>query len=246
MKIRQPAADELKIVTPAWALQRATEIGAEMARNISALGVRVIGDLPALGQAPASEPQLRADDGPGGPLIPAEVAVRAVAGAFIAGGVASPASAEAPPPEPSRPPQQAPPPPPPDLPRPDPRRAAHRAPRESGRQGPYRGAGAPSPPAGAKGTAAITLGRHYLIFCNSAQLCRSGKALVWGFIRCHGGQIYCAHSRWPGGRRPAPPHDPGRVRTGHDGPAIGTRPVARSETGQGTVSEPGMSSFCWI
>jgi hypothetical protein len=129
MKIRQPAADELKIVTPAWALQRATEIGAEMARNISALGVRVIGDLPALGQAPASEPQLRADDGPGGPLIPAEVAVRAVAGAFIAGGVASPASAEAPPPAPSSPPQQAPPPPPPNLPRPDPRRAAHRAPR---------------------------------------------------------------------------------------------------------------------
>jgi hypothetical protein len=42
---RQPAPDEEKIVTPAWALKRAAEIGAEMAGNILALGVRVTGDV---------------------------------------------------------------------------------------------------------------------------------------------------------------------------------------------------------
>ncbi len=87
MKTRQPSSNELKIVTPAWAVKRATEIGAEMARNISALGVRVIGDISALGQPTADLPQACEDSGPSGPLVPAEAAVKAVLGAFVAGGV---------------------------------------------------------------------------------------------------------------------------------------------------------------
>ncbi len=87
MKTRQPSSNELKIVTPAWAVKRATEIGAEMARNISALGVRVIGDISALGQPTADLLQAREDSGPAGPLVPAEAAVKAVLGAFVAGGV---------------------------------------------------------------------------------------------------------------------------------------------------------------
>ncbi len=49
----QPAPDEARITTPAWALDRAVEIGAEMAKNIVALGVRVVGDLSSLGSFPA-------------------------------------------------------------------------------------------------------------------------------------------------------------------------------------------------
>ena len=85
---RQPSPDEPGIVTPAWALERAAEIGAEMADNILALGVRVVGDISALGKLPADPPQAEADAGFMKPLIPAEAAARAVAGAFSAGGVA--------------------------------------------------------------------------------------------------------------------------------------------------------------
>jgi hypothetical protein len=87
MKARQPAPDELKIMTPPWALERAAEIGAEMAGNISALGVRVIGDISALAKPTVDVPAARAYAGPTGPLVPAEGAVQAIVGALIAGGV---------------------------------------------------------------------------------------------------------------------------------------------------------------
>src|SRR5262249_43833804 len=87
MKTRLPAEDEQRIVTPPWARYRAAEIGAEMAGNIAALGVRVIGDLAELGRPPDSLAQAEEDDWPARPLIPAEAAVRALVGAFIAGGV---------------------------------------------------------------------------------------------------------------------------------------------------------------
>jgi hypothetical protein len=87
MKIaRQPSPDEPKIVTPAWALERAAEIGAEMADNIVALGVRVVGDISALGRVPADLAGAT-DAGSAVPLMPAEAAAQAVAGAFAAAGV---------------------------------------------------------------------------------------------------------------------------------------------------------------
>jgi hypothetical protein len=81
---RQPSAGEPRIVTPAWALERMAEMGGEIARNISALGVRVVGDISALGRPDL--PETAPDAPPPGYLIPAEAAAQAVIGAFLAGG----------------------------------------------------------------------------------------------------------------------------------------------------------------
>jgi hypothetical protein len=88
LKTRQPRPGEPRIATPVWALKRATEIGAEMAENIAALGVRVIGDLSSLGDLP------EADAEPAPPMLPAEAAVQAVVGALRAGGVGRPETAD--------------------------------------------------------------------------------------------------------------------------------------------------------
>jgi hypothetical protein len=88
LKTRQPEPGEPRIATPVWALKRATEIGAEMAGNIAALGVRVIGDLSVLGELPET------DTKPAQPMLPAEAAVQAILGAFRAGGVAGLKTAE--------------------------------------------------------------------------------------------------------------------------------------------------------
>jgi hypothetical protein len=87
---RQPSPDEPKIVTPVWALKRAAEIGAEMAENISALGVRVIGDISALGKVPPGLQEAATGTQPAAPLIPAGAAAQALIGAFTAAGVAGP------------------------------------------------------------------------------------------------------------------------------------------------------------
>jgi hypothetical protein len=84
---RQPAPDEQKIPTPAWALERAASIGAEMAEKILALGVRVVGDISILGTVPPGLASAAADLGSGPPPIPAEAAMLAVSGAFGAGGI---------------------------------------------------------------------------------------------------------------------------------------------------------------
>lgn len=84
MKTRQPRPEEPRIATPVWALKRATEIGAEMAENIAALGVRVIGDLSSLGDLPETGSQ------PAPATLPAEAAAQAIVGALRAGGVAGP------------------------------------------------------------------------------------------------------------------------------------------------------------
>ncbi len=89
---RQPLPGEPKIVSPAWALERAAEIGAEMAENILALGVRVVGDISVLGRLPGGLPEPGAEPGPRMPLLPADAAAQAVLGAFIAGGVADQAA----------------------------------------------------------------------------------------------------------------------------------------------------------
>ncbi|HUD77667.1 MAG TPA: hypothetical protein VMR00_07440 [Streptosporangiaceae bacterium] len=88
---RQPAPDEPRIVTPAWALERAADIGAEMAANIRALGVRVVGDLSTLGQRPA-DPAREAAAGAARayPAIPSQPAAGAHARvALLTTGVAS-------------------------------------------------------------------------------------------------------------------------------------------------------------
>jgi hypothetical protein len=88
LKTRQPRPGEARIATPVWALKRATEIGAEMAENIAALGVQVIGDLSALSDLP------EADAEPAPPMLPADAAVQAIVGALRAGGVAGPKSSD--------------------------------------------------------------------------------------------------------------------------------------------------------
>jgi hypothetical protein len=89
---RQPLPEEPKIVTPQWALERAAEIGAEMADNISALGVGVIGDISVLGRAPAGPQEAAADTEPAVAAVPAEAAAHALIGAFTAAGVVGPAA----------------------------------------------------------------------------------------------------------------------------------------------------------
>jgi len=87
---RRPSPGEPRISTPSWALDRAAAISAEMARNIEALGVHVVGDLSALGRRPAEAGPVAgagpdAEAGPD-PLVPVEAAVQAALGGFLAGG----------------------------------------------------------------------------------------------------------------------------------------------------------------
>lgn len=77
----RPAPHEPRITTPAWAVERAAEMGAEAARAITDLGVRVVGDLKILGETPeqpAAEPPE--------PVVSADSACQAVIGAIVAGG----------------------------------------------------------------------------------------------------------------------------------------------------------------
>jgi len=82
---RQPAAGEAQITTPTWALVRAAEIGALAAQEISALGVRVLGDISVLGSMPdvtpdeeAARPALAETN------VPVSVATEAVIGTIAA------------------------------------------------------------------------------------------------------------------------------------------------------------------
>ncbi|MFC8087460.1 hypothetical protein [Streptomyces sp. NPDC057340] len=80
MQAYQPCSGEPRITTPAWAGAAAAEVAAEMVANISALGVRVVGDLAVL---------TRRADGTAEPLAPAGIptaaAVEAVLGGIRAG-----------------------------------------------------------------------------------------------------------------------------------------------------------------
>ena len=111
MKCRRPLPGEPQIATPAWALERLAEISAEMTTNIAGLGVRVVGDLAALGRspdlaapgrspglaAPGHSPARPAEAGAeartADPVIPVEAAAQAVLGAILAGGIADLAAA---------------------------------------------------------------------------------------------------------------------------------------------------------
>lgn len=66
---------------PRWAVERTTELGAESAAKIAALGIRVVGDLDSLGQAPDTMYSGR----PPRPMVPASVAAEAIVNAIAAG-----------------------------------------------------------------------------------------------------------------------------------------------------------------
>jgi hypothetical protein len=80
-----PTTQDVKISTPQWALEAAAEIGAEMARRIGAMGVRVLGDpallsaVPKPGFTPTAVPE---------PRIAPEVAAQALYGALAAAAAA--------------------------------------------------------------------------------------------------------------------------------------------------------------
>ncbi|HEY3523402.1 MAG TPA: hypothetical protein VGK63_06835, partial [Candidatus Limnocylindrales bacterium] len=85
MKQRRPSADEARIETPQWALDRALEVEAEIVAGIGASGVRVVGDLDCLaaksegGVEGAAQPPV---------MIPPAIAARAMMGVLISTGVA--------------------------------------------------------------------------------------------------------------------------------------------------------------
>lgn len=85
-----PSPEDVKILTPEWAVDAAAEIGAEIARRIDGMGVRVIGDpglLRAVPKAPApTAPASTAPalDGIPAPRISPEVAAQALYGALAA------------------------------------------------------------------------------------------------------------------------------------------------------------------
>lgn len=75
-----PSPEDVKILTPEWAVEAAAEIGAAMVRRIADLGVRVIGDPGLL----SAVPRTPAMDGIPAPRISPEVAARALYGALAA------------------------------------------------------------------------------------------------------------------------------------------------------------------
>ncbi len=75
LKRRTPGADEPRIETPAWALERAYAIGREIVDGIAASGVRVIGELESLAQ-----PVRAAAGGAPSPAVDARSPVRGAAG----------------------------------------------------------------------------------------------------------------------------------------------------------------------
>jgi hypothetical protein len=82
---RTPRADEPRIVTPQWALDRAAEIGAAAADKLPTLGVRIVGDVSTLGApALAEEPREATNEEV---VLPVEAARQAVIGTILASGV---------------------------------------------------------------------------------------------------------------------------------------------------------------
>lgn len=86
VKRRTPDAGEAKIVTPAWAVERASAIGAEMVSAIRSSGVHVDGDLSLLsnGSAGTAAPEVSADSDQ--VAISPEIAARVAMGILFASG----------------------------------------------------------------------------------------------------------------------------------------------------------------
>lgn len=74
---RTPAEAESRVPLPAWAVERAVTLGAEMVADIRASGVPVVGDLDTLAD-PALAPNV--GDVPEGTAVPADAAGRLLAG----------------------------------------------------------------------------------------------------------------------------------------------------------------------
>ncbi len=84
MKRRDPSPDEAKIVLPAWAAEPVTTIQREIVGGIRASGVRVIGDLDRLTDAPDTA----AAPGPAGIAVAPEIAAALAIGIVVASGEA--------------------------------------------------------------------------------------------------------------------------------------------------------------
>lgn len=75
---RHPTADEPRVRLPEWAAERAMHTGKAYADQIAASGVRIVGDLSTLYAEPPIAAGNQEDDG----LIPPDIAVEALTGAF--------------------------------------------------------------------------------------------------------------------------------------------------------------------
>jgi hypothetical protein len=84
---RTPPADEARLTTPQWALDRAAEIGAAAADKLSALGVRIVGDVSTLG-APALATESN-DPVRDYPMVAVAAAREAVVGIVVTSGLAT-------------------------------------------------------------------------------------------------------------------------------------------------------------
>lgn len=80
----RPGPDEPRIFTPRWALDKAVEVGAEMAAKISESGVRIVGDISVLHELPDDAPSATDEAPPVSTLAPA-AAAQAVLGAVQVG-----------------------------------------------------------------------------------------------------------------------------------------------------------------
>ena len=85
---RTPHADEPRISTPQWALDRAVEIGAAAAEKLSTLGVRIVGDISTLGTPVIA--QERDESVGAGTYVAVEAAREAVLGTMITGSLFEP------------------------------------------------------------------------------------------------------------------------------------------------------------
>ncbi|QIX28187.1 hypothetical protein ncot_17515 [Nocardioides sp. JQ2195] len=76
---RTPAPDEARLLTPAWAVERVSELGRASAAAIAETGVRVVGDLSLLG-----DPSVASNVGENQPSddVPVEVVAQFLAGLF--------------------------------------------------------------------------------------------------------------------------------------------------------------------
>jgi hypothetical protein len=83
MKTREPAPNEAPIQTPGWAIERATDIAREIVSGIRMSGVRVVGDLERLTDAPEPRPAELVE-----PVITPDIAATAAVGVVLSSGLA--------------------------------------------------------------------------------------------------------------------------------------------------------------
>jgi hypothetical protein len=91
LRLREPGATEPRIETPAWAIERATEVEQEIVAGIERSGVRVMGDLRALDAAPpggGSTRRGRRGRGPAAEIDWPGIVAAAAFGALTATGLA--------------------------------------------------------------------------------------------------------------------------------------------------------------